>query len=228
MSRTVNNANEFVSWYENKKANYHQYLKCNDLLNLNVLCHAYHAGFGYDMDEAYTTNDDSPLFIAKDYISVIDDYEFSDDGHIITFDLNETRKLACISLLPHKTIKLRLDPIGESNWLEKPKTTKRTVFDDNDLDIVNPLPWYELPSRVGCNKPLLGPLSERRYIQVINPYEEIKLSSEDKGAPISIDDIFCAARGLCCGPDRSVDSFTVLEDNGSTLTMLLDIDNWST
>lgn len=47
-----------------------------------------------------------------------------------------------------QTIKLRLDPIGESNWTEKPKVTKRTCFDKQDLDITDALPWYQLRSRV--------------------------------------------------------------------------------
>ena len=75
---------------------------------------------------------------------------------------------------------------------------------------------------------LVGPLSERPYIRVTNLYEQIELMSDIKGAPISIDDILFANRGLFCGPDRSIDGFTVLEDNGSTLTLLLEVDNWST
>lgn len=98
--------------------------------------------FGYDTGEAFITDDDSPLIIAKYHLAVINECVSSDDGYNVTFDLNEARKLACSSLLPHKTIKLRSDPIGESNWIEKPKPTKRTCFDKRDLDIADPLPWY--------------------------------------------------------------------------------------
>lgn len=95
MSQPTDNSNEFVSWRENEKVSHLRHLNCKDLLYLNVLCHTYHAGFGYNTDETFIDDDDSPLIIAKDHLSAIKECVFSDDGYRIAFDVDEARKLAC-------------------------------------------------------------------------------------------------------------------------------------
>ena len=122
-----------------------------------------------------------------------------------------------------------LENEGDTAWETKPKDCTRTFFDKKDVvDVAKP--WYELPERKSSAKKIkmVGPLSDRPYITVNNPYEEINISKLLKKENISIDDILFASRALCCGPDRSVSSYTVLYDDGITLKLMADIDNWST
>jgi hypothetical protein len=65
-------------------------------------------------------------------------------------------------------------------------------------------------------------------ITVTDIVSNIEISSEKKDEPITIGDILFASRALCIGPDRSVDQYQVLSDDGITLILFADIDNWST
>ena len=224
----------FKSWYRGQKELYKHFLSSQDMLMMNILCNAYHAGFGYSLSEEYTTDEWSPIYLGQYVLpEVITECVTSLDSdkpeYFLSIDIDAAREYALKYTLGHKTIRIRGDIVGECSWRSKPEDTKCTWFDDKDVLIDAPVPWYELPSRTTeYNHILLGALSDRQYIHVTVPYEEIEISSEDKGSPITIDDVLFACRGLCCGPDRSVSEFQVLSDDGSTLLLMADIDNWST
>lgn len=215
----------FLSWDSNgTKAGYRQTLKFEDLLTLNMLARSYHAGFGYDMEKQYSHEPDALIMGSMLYPDLVS-WDEEDDGYTSEINLEEAERMAKEYKLLHKKIILRLTPPGESAWNELPSPTKRTWFDDHDV-VQKKMDWYELPVRsLKKGKPFVGPLSERPYIQVTEPYEEIEINKE---GPVTIDDILFASRGLCCGPDRSVEEYRVLSDDGSVLMLQAEIDNWST
>ena len=220
----------FNSWeHTGDKSRRRQTLNFHDFLLLNTLAPAYHAGFGYISNEQYADDETSPLTVgatAFPNIATADDDD--DSGYQVMIDLEEAEKAAKECKLSHKTVIVRSGPRGERGWDSKPSLVKRTCFDNEELDIPEALNWYELPTRPGKSKDFVGPLSERPYIHVIDPYDEIELRSEEKDERLTIDDVLFACRGLCCGPDRSVGEFAVLSDDGSTLMLQAEIDNWST
>ena len=99
------NDTKFVSWYKNKKVGCFRHLSCKDLLYLNVLGSTYHVGFGYNIEETFTTDNESPVVMVGDYLSAIKNWVLENGEYRIIFDLTEARRLACVSLLPHRTIK---------------------------------------------------------------------------------------------------------------------------
>lgn len=216
----------FLSWSsDGEKVDYSQTLEFKDLLTLNMLARSYHAGFGYDMEQQYSDESDALVMGSMLYPALVSWDQGDDDNYISEINLKEAERMAKTYKLHHKKIILRLTPPGVGAWRSLPSPTRRTWFDSSDV-VAKAVDWYELPSRPhGRGKSFVGPLSDRPYIQVIEPYEEIEIN---KDGPVTIDDILFASRGLCCGPDRSVHEYRVLSDDGSTLMLEAEIDNWST
>jgi hypothetical protein len=210
------------------------HLSFNDLTALNALCNVYNAGLGYNNDEACLSGPNA-LDALKDHVDWIERVEPDqiDDGeeHDIEVEYNLDTKNAKVHAmkyyLDHDEILIRLRNDGESGWTEKPNKVKRTWFDEKDV-VKTPVPWYELPKRASKKLEFVEPLSDRKYITVTDPYDEVKISKETKGSKITIDDVLFASRALCVGADRSVFSYAVLQDDGKTLKLIADIDNWST
>lgn len=156
--------------------------------------------------------------------------EKQESEYDVAFNLSETEKFAKNNKLSHKTIIICLD--FRSQWDHKPRKVKKTHFDNENV-VQKRCDWYELPARISKssfepNISFVGPLSERPYIRVVDSYNEVKILSEKKGSQITVDDVLFASRALCGDATRSVDSYTVLSDNGSTLKLKAEIDNWST
>lgn len=211
---------------------------------LNAVCHTYHAGFGYTEDSAIMCEPNA-LNAMKDYVGWIKRREpdvisiIDENGEEIilepeveySFDLEKVQHDANACTLGHEKVIIRLRDMGETGWNRKPSDTRRTWFDKKDVEC-EPRPWYELPARVAEDTvkklAFVGPLSERIYIKVTDPYDQVEICAKTKGAKINADDILFACRALCCGPDRSVSKFTILRDEKNILRLMASIDNWST
>ncbi|XWV25339.1 putative ORFan [Tupanvirus deep ocean] len=231
------NKMSFRSWSEdNKKQEYQHFLNFEEYTVLNFMAPLYHSAFGYNLDEHYLNNETiaSP-FMLELVPDIFRSKNNSDDETTIMINIDIAEKFAKSYKMRHKTIIVRLVPRGESGWKSKPNKVKRTWF-RGKKDVVNtPVYWYELPTDTFKSKckesetlTFVGPLSERPYVHIIDPFEEIELRSEEKQSPLTIDDILFACRGLCTDDTRSINSFSVLSDNGSELILMADIDNWST
>lgn len=161
-----------------------------------------------------------------------DEDESEDNGKMVIINLETAKNTGKEYLLRHKTIVLRLNTRENgSNWTSKPKKVKKTWFRDKEAKIAKF--WYNLPkdkfeSELRGQVEFVGPLSSRKYIHIIDTFEEIELRSDEKGSQLTIDDVLFACRGLCADDTRSVESFNVLSDNGSTLLLKANIDNFST
>ena len=231
----MTNNDYFVSWFFTGggiagQGSYRNVLSHRDLLMMNVIAPCYHSGFGYHIDENYV-DEDSATNISRDLFPelVTVEKEDGDDSLIAHVDCQKAGQLAKEFKFHHKSVIVRNDFIGESHWRNKPSRTKQTRLDENPLSISEALDWYNLPERVtSYNYTLIGPMTDRPYIHVTNPYEQLEILSTDKRSPITLDDVLFACRGLCVGPTRSIDEFSVLSDDGSILTLLVGIDNWST
>jgi hypothetical protein len=153
---------------------------------------------------------------------------------MVILDLKLAKKISTTFLLKHKTIILRLHTKKHgSGWLEKPTKVKTTWFRKEDA-IKKAKYWYEFPSGIFISKgkgeegrkiKLVGPLSSRSYIHVVEEFEEIKLRSEEKGSQLTIDDVLFACRGLCSNDACSIEGFNVLSDNGSILKLKVNIND---
>lgn len=222
----------FVSWCEdNHTDNDRRFLEYDDFLFLNTVCKAYHSGFGYDIEKHFTSTP-SNLSLVVGAIAFPDTEMLQcvpfEDGSEVHFNLSKTERTAKNWTLPHKTVILRLNHRGETNWKITPHKVKKTCFDDENV-VKKRCDWYQLPTRSSKYNPtkqFVGSFSERPFIRVVDPYEEIKISSVKKGSQITVDDVLFGSRGLCFGPDRSVENYTVLRDTGSTLVLMVKIDNW--
>lgn len=214
----------FKSWSDtNKKKDYPYYLSYEDYVMLNLLSPTYHSGTGYTLGTQYACTDDTITpFMVTSFPGLIDiNNDNNDIEYEVKIDTDKAKFLACNYKLKHKTIIVRLRARGELSWYDKPAKTNMTS--DNKI-LPKPLYWYELPA---TNK-MLGPLSTKPYIHVVDLFEEIELRSAEKGSPLTIDDVLFACRGLSADGSRSVDKFTVLSDNGSEILLMADIDNYST
>jgi len=170
---------KFISWSEIfKKIDTPYFLSYRDLTLLNTLAPTYHSGFGYDIDDIrpeseadlpYQLNLIPKLVIARD-----DDYILVNTGVAEDFSTNH--------LLRHKTIAVRLNPEDRTGWEHKPGKINKTCFHSQIASLAY---WYEFPAEIyksyskTCN--LVGPLSDRHYIHVIDLFDEIELRSEEKG-----------------------------------------------
>lgn len=71
-------------------------------------------------------------------------------------------------------------------------------------------------------------LNSRSYITFDNSTGRVILSRQQKGNPLTPEDIFFASRALMIDPFRRVDYFTLKYADERTLHLLAEIDNWST
>lgn len=204
------------------------HLSFEDYVTLNALCNVYHSGFGYDREDALLDEPNS-LSTLKTQFDWIEEVENPDDDTEVTYKLDTKKAKECAINyhLGHDRIVIRLRNEGKSGWRSKPDNVVRTYFDKSDI-VTTPVPWYELPKRSFKKKEFEGPFSDRHYMQVIDFYDEVAISKNIKGSDITIDDILFASRALCIGADRCVFSYAVLYDDGKTLKLKADIDNWST
>lgn len=189
-----------------------------------------------DGEESENSEDDSGDVESDNSKDQSDESDNSEDEseeseQMVIINLEDAKNAGKTHLLGHKTIVIRLN-VKEygSNWTTKPKKVKKTFFRDKEAKIAKF--WYNLPkdkfeSELRGQVEFVGPLSVRKYIHVIDTFEEIELRSDEKGSQLTIDDVLFACRGLCSDDTRSVDSFNVLSDNGSTLILKVNIDNSS-
>uniref|UniRef100_A0A6C0C9R1 Uncharacterized protein n=1 Tax=viral metagenome TaxID=1070528 RepID=A0A6C0C9R1_9ZZZZ len=217
---------KFISWSDAfQKSDFPYFLSYHDLTLLNTLAPVYHSGFGYklvefipdpDVDLAYRLRLIPRLIIMR-------------EEKYILINPKVAKKFSCSHPLRHKTIAVRLGPEGQGGWESKPDKTNKTCF---HKEIMTPKYWYEFPEeKIKSNRGssvLTGPLSDRKYIHVIDLFEEIEIRSEEKNSPITIDDVLFACRGICGDDTRSIKSFNVLSDDGYKLVLMANIDNWST
>ena len=237
MESSTENTVEFKSWlyYDEVeiKTDFTPFLSYELYVMLNLLGKTYHSAFGYEQDEHYIKNDAiSPLSLEHDMLSH-EEYSDEEDTTFVFINLKLAKKKAETTTFRHKTIILRIDVVENgSNWLEKPHKTTSTWFRQDECN-PDPSPkyWYEFPESTFKSKanskihPLVGPLSSRSYIHVTEEFEEIEIRSEEKGSPITIDDVLFASRGLCKNDTQSIDGgYNVISDNGSVLILKV---NWT-
>lgn len=217
---------QFKSWTDKgERTDYPNFLNFSKFLLLNLISKTYHSAFGYNLSEVIA---DNLCMIQHD---IIENYE--PDDELMALNVKLASKLAKKTLLNHKTIIVRLDDEKNvTNWTEKPSKVSKTWFRDKEFSEKEY--WYDFPEDDFISKgngktlKLVGPLKDCEYIHVVDLFEKIRLSSEDKGSRLSIDDVLFACRGLCADDTRSFESFNVLSDDGSTLVLKANIDNWST
>lgn len=200
---------------------------------LNALCNTYHAGFGYHISEQFTCETPNPLSMWEEHTTWIESHRTDEDDESenpeIVYCLKPklAKSWAKNNEIKHSKVVIRLSEKGDSTWISKPKNVTKTCFDDEDV-VEKPLPWYELPVRTTkYNNTLEEPLSSRKYIKVTDPYDEVVIKKK-KNVKITLDDILFASRALCCGPDRSISEYHILKDSKGVLTLIAEIDNWST
>lgn len=221
---------KFISWSNTgKQTDFSHFLNYEELTLLNLIAQTYHSGFGYHLDENYCGKDNILCNLSHDIITEV--IAKKDESTMVIFDLKLAKKISTTYLLKHKTIILRLDiKKNGTNWHEKPDKVKSTWFRENEIPKAKY--WYEFPSGIFISKgkgqegrkiKLVGPLSDRSYIHVIDEFEEIKLISKEKGSQLTIDDVLFACRGLCADDTHSISSFNVISDNGSVLKLKVNV-----
>jgi hypothetical protein len=105
---------------------------------------------------------------------------------------------------------------------------KASVFpaEEVTLDVPeseNAAEWYNLPPTDPADT--LPRLSAWSYITVVRPFAEVRLSAAAKGAPLTVQDLLCACRGLMPFPTRnSVRSCAVTQRSFAQLTLRLFFD----
>lgn len=223
---------KFISWHETGiHTDFSHFLSYEEHTLLNLIAQTYHSGFGYHLDELHCGKDD--ILCTIDHDIIVEVIDKKDKSKMVILDLELAKKISTAYLLKHKTIILRLDTKKNgTNWYEKPIKVKSTWFRDTATPLKNAKYWYEFPKGIFISKgkgeegrkiKLVGPLSARSYIHVIDEFEEIKLRSEEKGSQLTIDDILFACRGLCADDTRSIASFNVISDNGSVLKLKVNV-----
>ena len=220
----------YKSWSTaGKKSDSRYMLSFVDQIALNTLCPIYHSGLGYDQEERWESNDEDRYLIKLDIFPGLIKKHFMADGqNVAIMDIDKAKECASAYKLRHKTIIVRARPCGQSQWLNhttneinKPAVLKADLRSDQADEALD---WYELPAGDGY----VGPLSERPYIHITDRYDEIEIRSSEKKHRITIDDVLFACRGLCYDDTRVVGRFNILSDDGSTLVLMANIDNWST
>jgi hypothetical protein len=138
-------------------------------------------------------------------------YEQDDETIIYNYKelINES-----LTEVPFDTIIIMYD---ESIWTEKPYE------------------WYNEPSKwwkgyLEYLKPFVLPyLNTCKYINIIDPFMKVSINKNDKGSPLTINDILFATRALMNDDCRSIDQgYKILKMSESTLVLVPEIDNWST
>ncbi len=183
------------------------------MMALNFLGPLYHSGQGLKY-EAYSVNKDNidmlQDMVENGYASVYDyhdrkmfevtDNNFRDISHII-YDLEFLRAIAQ-QRIEFKEVTIKF---AHNEWRIYPE-----MWDNREGN--------ELP-----------PLSTRNYIEVIDPFMNIRVSAEEKGQPLTIDDILFATRGLMADETRVVDEgYQLLRYDLDHLVIEPIVDNWST
>lgn len=204
-------------------------LPLNKYLLLNAIAPNYHLGLGYYGGEQFgDINSVTAIYSNIDRL-LIHEEEVEGEEYRFIINLNRAERLAKKNTFDHKKIIIRLRPRGESGWTEKPCDVKKTCFDNKDVlqGKSKGVPWYNLPNsknrKTAGGNFLLGPLCDRAFIEVTDPYDEVVLNSEEKGEKINMDDIFFASRALANGPDHKPYSYHIYYDNGKTLKLIVDM-----
>ncbi len=223
---------EFKSWTSSGvKTSLLHFLSYEESTLLNIISRTYHSGLGYKIDEQYIEKEDILCNVQNQIIEEVD--KTDDENCFEAFlNLDLAKSTSENYLLKHKTIILRLYTKKSGIvWNPKPNKVRTTWF--RDIQVLDAKYWYDLPSYVFFSNRdkkelmLTGPLMSRPYIHVVDEFVKIRLSSEEKESQLTIDDVLFACRGLCADDTRSIQSFNVLSDNGSTLKLKVNIDNFS-
>jgi hypothetical protein len=214
-----------------------RYLNHRDLSRLNVIGLTYHSAFGYDQGDHVGDDFDELVSIVPGLITLGDPESDAEDSDIVPerpvlFDLKTAHAVALFSQIPHRKVILRLGPVGKISWYNRPPKVTRTWFSGNQT-VKDAVYWYNFPfdhnPKLNKNEyKFLPPLLDRPYITVNELFEEIMIDSVMKSLPITYDDIYFASRGLCCDDTRGSFQYHVMSDDGSTLTLMLEVDNFST
>ncbi len=86
--------------------------------------------------------------------------------------------------------------------------------------------WYNVKNKDYTY--ILPRLNTRKYIKIIEKFMIIDIEALCKNAPITVDDIMFATRGLMVDDSRFIDNFKILKIKKDTLTLEPEIDNFST
>lgn len=198
---------------------------------LDELSVDYHAGWGFDWDPErylYGESDADKIYATqltgvKIFCSVDDDnYEFQlgdpvDEAGEYYFkpDMNRLKMLSDM-IFPWKRVVLKYT---ENDW----RGNLRAWYNSN----------YSKEPLIGAK--WLPKLDTRKYIVVRELLMCAEVSSESKGESLTIDDVLFANRALSMDPYRTVGEdnatdhiYNILSDDGDTLTIEPDMDNWST
>lgn len=112
----------------------------------------------------------------------------------------------------------------DNTWYGNPKEWY------NDDDFINKIENYDYLSsykKLYKKYKILDKISSKNYIQIIEPFMEIKLNSDIKKEKLTLDDILFATRGLCVDHTRRIDSYKILKKTKNVLILEPDIDNFS-
>ena len=86
-------------------------------------------------------------------------------------------------------------------------------------------------SRDGWNTPRtdkLPPVSSVPYVNVVEPFMEVKITTEAKGSPLTVNDILFATRPLMLDGTRNIFKYWIISENERELVPKAYIDTFST
>ena len=191
--------------------------KAQFLFALNELSKYYHAYYGFDwapeVYEQYDPNDDYfqqlihfglPTFVNEVDRTVVHDLNGLIEGEEYKMVYTpEFLKSKAQMIVPYKTVILQENLMYYSN---------------------TPSIWYNKPSRNWTKKKGLPYLKTRPYIVVNKPFTKITISADQKGSPLTMDDLLFAARGLTADDTMTITegvAFQIMHDTGDTVIIEL-------
>jgi hypothetical protein len=145
----------------------------------------------------------------------IEEYATYENDHVAIFDFNNIKHLTNM-IIPFQTIVLKgsiefwmNNSIPETEWYNE-----------------EPSSWTE-----DEKNRLLPFLNSRPYITVDNPYLEVTISAEKKGASLTLDDVLFATRALALEDTRYVANnkgYILISGLNNVLILQPTMDNYST
>lgn len=199
---------------------YKEYFK-TFFFTLNEISRHYHAGRGFDNNGTGDYNLDSVIASAEFGATIYDkndkmlnlkqlkNRKTKKVNFTVYYD-NNFLKTKVKMIVPYRTVVLKLG----GKWYIKPKEE-----------------WYNNCEEYENNLPNLN---TRKFIVVNNPFEQVTISEDLKGSPLTIDDILFATRALAMDEWRTINigynqgDYKILSNTLTTLTLQPTIDNFST
>jgi hypothetical protein len=204
--------------------------------HLNILGPMYHSWFGFGLDLKYQAGDDGYEYVLLQDIK---------NGYATIYDHVSNQPLPSDTLFDYDSGTMdALYDAKKINQLANQKIPFQEVIIKNPIKQERvPSIWYNEPSCRPWGMPdhgifhstshgdikVLSLEKTRPYIHVIDHFQEVHLSSVDKGQPLTFDDVLFGTRPLMWDATRLVDGgYHVIEYDNDRLVIDPAIDNWST